>query len=46
MTWIYFLRKRSKVFNKFQEFKYLMENQIDRKVKVMIIDNKSELYGK
>lgn len=46
MTWIYFLRKRSKVFNKFQEFKSLMENQIDRKVKVMIIDNKSELYGK
>jgi hypothetical protein len=26
-TWIYFLRKKSKVFKKFKEFKSLVENQ-------------------
>jgi hypothetical protein len=25
-TWIYFLKKKSKVFDKFKEFKYLVEN--------------------
>jgi hypothetical protein len=25
-TWIYFLRNKSKVFEKFKEFKYLVEN--------------------
>ena len=25
-TWIYFLRKKSEVFERFKEFKYLVEN--------------------
>jgi hypothetical protein len=33
-TWIYFLRKKSEVFDKFKEFKALVENQIDKKIKV------------
>jgi hypothetical protein len=28
-TWIYFLRKKSEVFDKFKEFKSLVENQKD-----------------
>jgi hypothetical protein len=30
-TWIYLLRKKSKVFNKFKEFKSLVENQKNKK---------------
>jgi hypothetical protein len=29
-----FLRKKSEVFDKFKEFKALVENQIDKKIKV------------
>jgi len=36
-TWIYFLRKKYKVFNKFKDFKALMENQIKNKFKVLRI---------
>jgi hypothetical protein len=32
-TWIYFLRKKSEVFNKFKEFKALVENQTEKKIK-------------
>jgi hypothetical protein len=46
MTWIYFMKKKSKVFERFLEFKALMENQIDRKIKVPITDNGGEFYGK
>jgi hypothetical protein len=45
-TWIYFLRKKLEVFKKFKEFKYLVENQIDKKIKVMRTDNSGEFYGK
>jgi hypothetical protein len=38
-TWIYFLRKKSEVFDKFKEFKALVENQIDKKIKVFITEN-------
>jgi hypothetical protein len=34
-TWIYFLRKKSEVFDKFKEFKALVENQIENKIKVL-----------
>jgi hypothetical protein len=30
-TWIYFLRKKSEVFDKFKEFKALVENQTEKK---------------
>jgi hypothetical protein len=45
-TWIYFLRKKSKVFEKFKEFKDLVENQINNKIKVLRIDNGGEFCGK
>jgi hypothetical protein len=42
-TWIYFPRKKSYVFEKFKEFKSLVENQIDKKIKVLRTDNGGEL---
>jgi len=44
--WIYFLRNKSEVFEKFKEFKYLVENQIDQKIKVPRTENNGELCGK
>jgi hypothetical protein len=38
-TWIYFLRNKSEVFDKFKEFKALVENQTKKKLKVFRIDN-------
>jgi hypothetical protein len=38
-TWIYFLRNKSEVFDKFKEFKALVENQIDKKIKVFRTEN-------
>jgi hypothetical protein len=32
-TWIYFLRKKSEVFDRFKEFKALVENQIEKKLR-------------
>jgi len=46
MTWLYFLKKKFEVFERFQEFKALVENQFDRKVKVLRIDNGGEFCGK
>jgi transposase InsO family protein len=44
-TWIYFLRKKSKVFDRFKEFKALVENQIEKIIKVLRTDNGEEFYG-
>jgi hypothetical protein len=33
-TWIYFLRKKSEVFDKFKEFKALVQNQTEKRIKV------------
>jgi hypothetical protein len=44
-TWIYFLRKKFEVFDKFKEFKALVENQTEKKIKVLRTDNDGELYG-
>ena len=41
-TWIYFLKKNSEVFDKFKEFKALMENQTKKKIKVLRSDNGGE----
>lgn len=38
-SWIYLLKRKAKVFNKFQEFKALVENQIGKKIKVLRSDN-------
>jgi hypothetical protein len=41
-TWIYFLRKKSKVFDRFKEFKTLAENQTEERIKVLRINNSRE----
>jgi hypothetical protein len=45
-TWIYFPSKKLKVFEKFKEVKSLVENQTDKMIKVLKIDNGGELCGK
>ena len=45
-TWIYFARKKSEVFEKFKEFKYLVENQTNKMIKVLGTDNGGEFCGK
>ena len=37
------MRKKSEVFDKFKEFKALVENQTEKKIKVLKIDNGGEL---
>jgi hypothetical protein len=43
--WIYFLRKKSEVFDQFKEFKALVENQTEKKINVMRTDNGGEFCG-
>jgi hypothetical protein len=45
-TWIYFLKEKDEVFNKFQEFKALVENLSERKIKVLIFENGGEYTSK
>ena len=44
-TWIYFLRKKSKFFDRFKDFKALVENQTKKIIKVLRTDNGGDLYG-
>jgi hypothetical protein len=41
-TWIYFLRNKYEVFDRFKEFKALVENQTKKIIKVPRIDNGRE----
>ena len=41
-TWIYFLEAKSEVFERFREFKTLVENQIGKKIRVLRTDNRGE----
>jgi hypothetical protein len=41
-TWIYFLKSKDEVFNKFKEFKALIENLSERKIKILRSDNGGE----
>ena len=45
-TWMYFLKTKDDVFNKFQEFKALVENLSERKIKVLRSDNGGEYTSK
>ena len=38
-TWIYFLKGKNEVFNKFKEFKALVENLSEKKIKIFRSDN-------
>ena len=44
-TWIYFLRNKYEVFDKFKEFKALVENQTEKKIKVLRTYNGGYLCG-
>jgi hypothetical protein len=44
-TWIYFLRNKYEVFDKFKELKALVENQTEKKIKVLRTDNGGEFCG-
>jgi len=44
--WVYFLKQKSKVFQKFKEWKTLVKNQTGRKVKVLKLDNRGEYTSK
>jgi hypothetical protein len=41
-TWIFFLKAKSKVFTRFQEFRALVENKLGKKIKVLWSDNGGE----
>jgi hypothetical protein len=45
-TWIYFMKTKDEVFEKFQEFKALVENQTGKKIKVLRSDNGGEYISK
>lgn len=45
-TWIYFLKNKSEVFEKFQNFKALMENQSGLHIKVLRTDRGGEYISK
>ena len=44
-TWIYFLGKKYEEFDKFKEFKALVENQTEKKIKVLRTYNGGEFCG-
>jgi hypothetical protein len=41
-TWVYFLKNKSHVFEKFKEFRALDENKCDQTIKCFIFDNGGE----
>jgi len=41
-VWIYFIKEKSEVFEKFKEFQYTLENDIGRKIKCLRMDNGGE----
>ena len=45
-TWIYFLKKKDEVFSKFKEFKALVENSNNRRIRVLRSDNGGEYTSK
>jgi hypothetical protein len=45
-TWVYFLKSKDEVFGKFKEFKSLIENLDERKIKILRSDNGGEYISK
>jgi transposase InsO family protein len=45
-NWIYFLKTKDEVFSKFKEFKALIENLSERKIKILRSDNGGEYTSK
>ena len=46
ILWIYFLKNKLEAFERFLEFKVIVENQIKKKAKVLRTHNGGEFYGK
>jgi hypothetical protein len=44
-NWIYFLRNKSEVFDRFKEFKALVENQTEKIIKVSRTNNGGDFCG-
>jgi hypothetical protein len=44
-TWIYFPRKKYEIFDRFKYFKDLVENEIEKIIKVSRSVNGGEFYG-
>ena len=44
--WIYFLKSKDEVFGKFKEFKSLIKNHLERRIKTLRIDNGGEYNSK
>ena len=40
-TWIYFMKNKYEVFSKFKEFKALIENHTEKKIKTFRMNSKS-----
>ena len=45
-TWLFFLKNKLQVFNKFKDFKALVQNQIGKKIKVLRTNNGGEFCEK
>ena len=45
-TWIYVLKAKDEVFRKFKEFKALIENHLERRIKILRTDNGEENTSK
>jgi transposase InsO family protein len=45
-TWVYFVKSKDEVFDKFKEFKALIENLFKRKIKILRSDNGGEYTSK
>ena len=45
-TWIYLLKTKDEVFRKFKEFKALIENHSERRIKILITNNGGEYTSK
>lgn len=46
MMWVYILRQKSEAYSKFLEFKSMVENQSDRKIKTLRTDRGGEFIEK
>ena len=45
-TWIYFLKAKDEVFGKFKEFKALIENHLEKRIKTLKTNNGGEYTSK
>ena len=44
-TWVYFMKNKDEVFNKFKKFKSLIGNHTEKKIKTVLSDNGGEFMS-